>query len=1061
MPLQLYVSNSLERLSQKLTDDLRELQGSVFMRPSIVTQTEGINSWLKIQMAYQLGIASNLSFFSPTDIIGAVYQAVCRKRMPPAGAHQLQWMIYSLLGEADFIRQFPTVSDYYLQQESKRQSLAIKIADLFDQYQVYRPQHIEQWNKGQLDNDPDLHWQSFLWHRLILQYGAVFTDRTTITQEILEALQLPENREKLQRELPHIYFFGMAIITPFYLNLFQKISEITSISFYLNNPAPETYWMDQVTEKVMAKILQRDKRRTPEHFHLGNDLLLNWGKVIKDSFYLLFNEEHFLNVYDDSLAIPPAAPQTLLHKIQADIYNNAVGPDRQTLVLNDIKDGTISIHSSYTPAREVEALYNYLVHLIDRKKQQLAPRDILVMVNDIDQYAPFIRAVFDNAPYTFPYNIADESINQGNTIFSAIQQLLDIKEEVFTSEKIIDLLDNKYIRNRFGITQTELIRKALQEANIRFGWEGNSDNDTRYFSWEYGLQRLLLGICINGAPLIESNGEWLEPVDSFEGDDSWELVRLIHFVKTLRRYMVQNTEIRPLGEWMTYLKNLVEALVFEAGNQEDDDYHLFIKYAERLEGDEYLSDIPVSFEAFRKGFIDRLSTEKRKHAFIRGGITFCSFIPMRSVPFKVVAMLGLNYDQFPRKENTISFSLLSKKQEKGDRNVKENDKHLLLETLLSARDFLYLSYCGRNVHDGSVLPPSLLLEELTDYVIKGVFDHPEQVRKEWITEHPLHGFSKKYNQNEQLYTYLSHAHLQHQIELFQTDPPVKTFNFKELELMDMIRFFENPVKWYFNKVLGIYYRKSESLLLPEEEVFELNQWKINDLGKKLMQADEQDLPDWAKKEVRNGALPLSNMGIMTIHEAYEKMKPLRQIIQNVTRGAIPFTHPFELEVDGTLLTGNLTPIYDQQLLAIANIGEKNQVAWLGGYLQYLIARALQLSFSLTLIYHTKEYESYTIPADRYTPQKAMEKLTACLQLFKSGHERPLSFCPLTKDYSKVFLIGPDAFLSEISRMRNAEKSREAFSDAYVEKADENDYFDVASYSEFESNTAYLFSDFNI
>src|SRR5690606_33081518 len=128
-----------------------------------------------------------------------------------------------------------------------------------------------------------------------------------------------------------------------------------------------------------------------------NALLTNWGKVIQDTFGLFFTDENFLNEYQDEGIEPD--PRFLLSKIQHDIYNNSVGSDRNPLNIQDINDGSISINSCYTPVREVEVLYNYLVHLVDQHPNHLSPRDIVVMVSDIDAYAPYIKAIFKSAPY--------------------------------------------------------------------------------------------------------------------------------------------------------------------------------------------------------------------------------------------------------------------------------------------------------------------------------------------------------------------------------------------------------------------------------------------------------------------------------------------------------------------------------------------------------------------------------------------------------------------------------------------------------------------------------------
>src|SRR5690606_1374019 len=108
--------------------------------------------------------------------------------------------------------------------------------------------------------------------------------------------------------------------------------------------------------------------------------------------------------------------------------------------------------------------------------------------------------------------------------------------------------------------------------------------------------------------------------------------------------------------------------------------------------------------------------------FISNGITFCSLIPMRSIPFKIIGLLGMNHDNFPRKENRLSFNLITEKHQLGDRNIKDNDKHLFLETILSAKEYLFISYIGKSVANNTTLPASILVEELIDYIQSGVVE---------------------------------------------------------------------------------------------------------------------------------------------------------------------------------------------------------------------------------------------------------------------------------------------------------------------------------------------------
>jgi exodeoxyribonuclease V gamma subunit len=1059
MALQLYVSNSLENLSEKLSTDLSVQSKGVFHRPYIITQTEGINSWLRIRIAEDLGIASNISFLGPTDIISLVYKIVCGKKMPPLSVSQLQWIIYDILGKEHFIKKFPAISGYYENHEAKRLSLAMKVADLFDQYQIYRPDSIVGWNKGIPETDTDLQWQFYLWQQVLEQTDRRFSDKTTVTHQILEALTHPENQDKLRVQIPDVYFFGLAIITPFYLQLFHRLSEIISVSFYLNNPAPESYWMDNVTETGMIRLLQKNKRLGSQSFTLGNELLINWGKVIKDSFWLLFKDENFLNVYDDSYIKEPEEPNTLLQKIQKDIYNNATGSERIKLYLEDVKDGSIVIHSAYTPSREVEVLYNYLIDLIERQRADLAPRDILVMVNDIDKYAPFIHAVFENAPYKFPFNIADESLSTGNNLFSALHALLNIDEDNFSGEKVTELLDNQYIRKRFDITDLDLVRKAVLSANIRFGWEGNYEHDTRYVSWNYGLQRLLLGICIGNDDPYNFNNELLNPVDNFEGDQAYEVVRFIHFVRTLRKFIVKREGIKMMKEWIEDLKELVDEMIFESGEKEDDDFHLFIDYTERMAGDKMLAEIQVSFDAFKKGFVEKLSTEKRKHSFIKGGVTFCSFIPMRSIPFKVVAMLGLDFDKFPRKESQISFSLFKKNQSRGDRNVKENDKHLFLETLLSAREYLYLSYKGNSTKDGAALPSSSLLEELVDYVIKGVIDKPAEVRKNWIVHHPLHGFSQRYFNHSGLSNYLSDEQFESNIKELNGVGEEQTFNFDELDINHLISFLQDPVKWYFNKTLKIYYFEKD-LLLPEQELFELNKWDAVSIINSLLEMDESSTDIYVDNCKRVGRLPLKNMGTLITGLLREAIKPLKEKINEVCGNAQASTIPVSLKLDKTILSGVIQNIYDNKMIVAMPPESKQAVIWMKAYISFLAARAMNKNLSLHFIYPDKKnYDVLQLQSADITPSEAITILNQCIEFFIQGHEQPFCFYPKADNYKKIFLSGEEAYLTEVEKWRDSERG--PLQNPYLNKADKNGYFSEANYPLFKSNNEILLAHLTI
>jgi exodeoxyribonuclease V gamma subunit len=139
------------------------------------------------------------------------------------------------------------------------------------------------------------------------------------------------------------------------------------------------------------------------------------------------------------------------------------------------------------------------------------------------------------------------------------------------------------------------------------------------------------------------------------------------------------------------------------------------------------------------------------HQFVSGGVTFCTLMPMRAVPFRVVCLLGMNDGDFPRRAPKADFDLLAQPgmARPGDRSRRDDDRYLMLEAVLAARDKLYISWVGRNVRDNSEQPPSVLVSQLRDYLVNG-WQLDLHAR---TTEHALQPFSRRYFEDGGLLTY--------------------------------------------------------------------------------------------------------------------------------------------------------------------------------------------------------------------------------------------------------------------------------------------------------------------
>src|SRR5690625_673656 len=320
MSIRLKVSNSLHKLVENLATEIQH-SADVFRPIYIVTQTEGMNIWLKQQLAERLGIIANIQFLKPNDSVHLLFRKVSGTYKRSISTLDFTWLLYNLLAAKEFRKHYPYIAQYYSPEQTdselKRMALAQKVADLFDQYQVYRTAVIETWNT---EDDHFDNWQKTLWKMAVERIGENFPDKNYIGKFIVDALKTQETQRILQEEIPTLYFFGISLITHYHYTIINSVSKYIDIQFLMQNPAPEDYWFEEKTEKLIAFLQSKgyyDKTEKSD----ANPLLVSWGKLIQDTFLMIFEDSQTLNTMEE---LPPEilTSNTLLHRIQKSIYDN-------------------------------------------------------------------------------------------------------------------------------------------------------------------------------------------------------------------------------------------------------------------------------------------------------------------------------------------------------------------------------------------------------------------------------------------------------------------------------------------------------------------------------------------------------------------------------------------------------------------------------------------------------------------------------------------------------------------------------------------------------------------
>ncbi|HSV76152.1 MAG TPA: exodeoxyribonuclease V subunit gamma [Bacteroidales bacterium] len=1013
----LFISSQIETLCGKLAQNLNQQSVSIFNQSVIITQGGGVNDWLTRSITETNGVFANFAFQNQDGFLGKVYELLTGEKLR-SNRDAIKFGIYRLFDTEDFKKDFPYVASYFKDNDLRRIQLSEKIADLFDQYQLYRADMIKSWEEGKTftEKSESEKWQMWLWQQLQLPSKAAYRDG------IYEALEKKESQELLQKTWPEIHLFGISIYTNFHLEFYKRLSKYITVHFYLCLPSKE-----------------KDHRHT---------LLESFGAKAKE---LL---EQFAGMKAELTDFPETDNNTLLGRLQNSIVNNKELSEKGP-------DDSIQVTSHFTPVREVEALFNYLLNLF-LKDRELKPRDVLVITPDINKYEPFVKAVFRNAPVNLPHRVSGAAKNTGDSITASLELISNLGEEDLTSEKVAGLLEQNRIGKAYGVEDTSYIRGVLNKAGIRFGRENRLNDDTHYVSWKYGLEKIILGYAmLTEEPfdvshrLTEEEKEYLAepgltnyPYRDAEASASHDLFRLKAFVDDLQELLDEQQTPRTLTDWkLVFVEKVMGKMVWsndfdKEDRQERNEIFRVLGFTERL--DEASAAVEVPWQVFLNELKKRLFTESREHELNTGAITFTSAIPARGLPYKVIAFIGLDNSVFPRQDNHLGFDLTGNDYQPGDRSKKEADKSLFLDTLMAARKKLYLNYIGQSVKDNTEIPPSIVLDTLMDYLgLKAV-------------KHPLHGFSNRYNDQE-LFTYLYNTEpdpsLRRTKDVANSSDAEKPEDQKEeIWVNDFVKFFEAPIEYYFEKVLGIYLTGDDDITLPETELFELGRlqkWQIKNELLKYTGSTEEELKAFIQEHIKKGKLPLKNLGREAVEKMLEEIEPVKKEYIERTNGKEEKSVFIDLNVNGLRITGTIDGVFgDEYIHATTSTSGNIDKYKVRAYLNALLLYAAGKITSARLLALENEGDNIKV-IDLAIPKVetgcAKEKLFELIEYLKKGKPQPLRFSlNATKPPEGVQSITTESVLNVLRAEAKGNKYAGMPPNKYVSALLETGYFERIS-----------------
>lgn len=1012
----LYHHHDLGRLAELLGALLSRSDAGPLAAETVLVPNRGVGRWLQMTLAEgDGGVAANLDFPLPAKFFWRLLSSSL-PASPDSSAYErenLRWHLYALLPElADEI---PRVAHYLNGRptELRRWQLAEQLADVFDQYLIYRRAMLAEWEAGEGEDRPPADWQAPLWRALVKRLGE--RHRARLLGEFVEGLTAEDGHLDRTAWPERVYCFGLGNLPPDYLRLLYALGRETEVHFLLPNPCAE-YWGDIDSHKVSLAL--DPERETPpgeETVAGGHPLLASLGRPARDFLRVLYSDE-LSAIHEPELGEPmayqPPEGDGLLHRLQRGIINMDAEADASESAESD---PSLQIHACHGPLREVQVLHDQILdRLTDHS--DLQPRDILVMLPDVARYAPAIHAVFgaDEGPHALPYTVSDQARLSAHPIARSIHELLELPLSRWTASEVMALASVPAVMRRFGLDGSDLdsLTDWIASAGVRWGLDADTRReagagDWEQNTWRFGLDRLLLGLAqADDETLTAGVAPWSE----LEGGGAEALGRLWWLVERLRHWRDALAEPASATAWRERLNAMIENL-FTVDPEDRGEALAMAAVHDALAvletaTDNLGEDATLSWEAVREALGQALDDSGERQPFLGAGITFCGIVPLRAVPFRMIAILGMNDGDFPRQDRNRSFNLIRRFPRLGDPSTRDDDRLLFLQALMAAEDTFYLSYTGQDVRGGEALEPSPVVGELLDFLHGHYLRDLDRktAHERLITHQPMQPFSRRYfepDEDERVFTFqaewLAGTRAQYEERVsapgLVDDSRMEASPEEAVSLTDLARFLDHPAKFFFRECLHLALDSGESILEDDEPraLDGLTAHRLRtELFRRACDNGPLDLAPDALIRAR-GVLPpppLDQPEYQALAEDVNALLPAWQAWHDTDE--TPATVEIDVRLGEHRLRGVVREVYTDGLRRV-HVGRLSTRHQLGFWLEYLALRAAGRAGKLQCA--GLDDGALTVMATELDEDKAREYLAGLLALYEEGRRRPLPFLP--------------------------------------------------------------------
>lgn len=1040
----IYRGARLEALAGALAGNLTaDPPDDVIAPVEIAVGSRGMERWLRHRLAVPLGISANLQFPFPGQAIAAVYgseQAAVRAWSPEA----LAWRVLEVLPGLLALPELAALQGWLARESVSggsaacigrdRWSLAREVADVLDRACLFRPEWVDAWERnapiGGSGAPPA--WQGLVWRAIRARIPAAHPSPAAV----LRGKPLPG---------PALHVFGVSSMPPAWLEALERAGQNRRVHLYHLTPS-DAYWGDL---KTAAELRRSGNPMEAEALRVSqNPVLTSLGKLARDGMELILART--TQDVDVPAAFDEPNGHTVLASVQTDVLHaRSLDELRDLAPLRPLQpdDDSVQLHACHGPTRQVEALRDALLDLFDQHKH-LEPRHVVVMTPDVGLYAPLIRATFAEGPGqrkdldwgpiggpAIPTHIADLGLQELNPLADVLIRTLALVDGRLTATALADLAALGPVRRRFGFDDDQLsrIRRWLAEAGARFGADAGERGrhglpEQHTYTVAFALERLALGVAMQDTGSVLVAGA--APYDEMEGSSTRGFGPFAELCARLDRWRAALRAPRTVAEWAEVLLSMVDELAEVSAKAA----FLRTELCEGLEAwkQEAAGFAPqVALSAVSPILTSRFERGRKGDRPATGAVTVCALTPMRSVPFRVVCLLGMDDGVFPRAPSVRAFDAAASHPRQGDRDPREEDRNLLLEALLAAREHFIVCYTGQDPRSGKALAPAVPVGDLLDAIDASVCvtdsegKPSDRLPRAVLTRtHAVQPFSASGFRASaewpaapapRRFDARMHAAAAALAGARGEGAPFLTFDmeFPESEPIDrvtvaeLVEWLRKPLRTLIKRRLGLYMSDYTTALVDRESLSttSLDTWIIGDRAIEAYRAGARTASDAAALLGARALVPPGAPGRVALATAWNT---LELIAADLDRSSVPERRPVDVAVGGVRVVDTLTT-HHREVVCIRSSAPTRAADQLSVWVTLVALRAaghLDVTGARIIGVGGKEPTRQVVVF--HPPEDAVAQLATLVGLWRQARTKPLRLVEKTSmAYAAALLAKPN------------------------------------------------------